>query len=297
MQKIIRGFAVPFKLIRNKIFFFIFLNGFLLAMLAYFYMEDNYESQIFKALAHQVRETSSNQSEETILLQSLQLTYNLEKYRVSVFGNKEINALKSNLIRPVTFDLMTGNGACGSYSFVLSRLLNELGIETRFAQMKVGDSFGGHILVEAKTSQGWVVLDASYNLHFRRKDGLLASFKDVQNDWAYFRGQVPDNYNMSYNYSDVQYTNWNKIPVLLPAVKGALNLTLGKERADTYSLRNLALQKYRLLFKISLVIYIITTLVFVKLYIRQSKEIEQFRLSLIFPKQKNKKLELSVSAA
>jgi len=277
--------TAPLGIIRNRIFFFIFLNGFLLALLVYFFTEDNYEQQIFNALATQVKESSASKSSDSILINSLKLTYNLEKFRLSVFGNKEINALKSNIIRPVTFDLMTGSGACGSYSFVLSRLLDELGFETRFAQMKVGDSFGGHIIIEAKTDKGWVALDASYNLYFKKKNGELASFRDVQNDWAYFSKQVPADYDPSYSYSGVRYTNWEKVPVLMPMIKGGLNVVKGKEAADEFSMRSLFVKKFSFLFKVTLVIYILATMLFIRLYIRQSNEIKNFNLSLLFAKK------------
>ena len=115
---------------------------------------------------------------------------------------------------------MTTNGACGSYSYILSRLLNELKIPNRIAQMKVNGEYGGHILVEAKTPKGWIVLDGLYDLYFKKMNGELASFKDVQDNWNYFRDQVPANYNHQYRFEGVRYTNWSKIPVNLFGVVG-----------------------------------------------------------------------------
>jgi len=285
MKSVVRAIIAPFKVIRNKIFFLIFLNGFLLALLAYFFTEDNYEKQIFKALAMQVMQSTPSNHPDSILFQSLQLTYNLEKFRLTVFGDKKIQSFKSDLIRPVTFDLMTGDGACGSYSYVLSRLLNEMDIETRFAQMKVNGKFGGHIIVEAKSGNRWVALDASYNLIFSKPEGGYASFQDVKNNWNTYKSQVPSNYDLSYSYDDVQYTNWEKIPVLMPMLKGTLSITMGEQAANEYSIRNVFLRKFDFLFKITLFLYIIATFVFIRLYLRQSEEIENFRISLLFPKK------------
>ena len=148
MKSLASVITAPFKLIRNKIFLLIFVNGFLLALLVYFFIEDNYETQIFKALAVQVKQTAKSNNTDSLLVQSVQLTHNLEEYRQSIFGDKEVSTFKSDLIRPVTYDLMTGSGACGSYSFVLSRLLGEMNIDTRLAQMKVDGKFGGHISPE-----------------------------------------------------------------------------------------------------------------------------------------------------
>lgn len=277
-------FTVPVNIIRNRIFVFIFLNGFLLALMIYFFVEDNYESQIFRALASQVTEQGTT-DKRSIVLNSLQLTHNLEKYRLSVFGNKNIHAIKSELIRPVTFDLMTGSGACGSYSYVLSRLLDEFNIKSRFAQMKVGDNYGGHIVIEAEIDGSWVVLDPSYNLYFQTENNHLASFKQVSSNWDYYKQQVPVNYDAKYNYADVRYTNWDKIPVVLPAIKNVLSIFKSKEEIETMSLRSLVLQKFSLLFKVTLAFYVLVTLFFVKAYIKQSNEIENFRLSLLFSKK------------
>lgn len=284
MGNLQRLFIVPFNIIRNRIFVFIFLNGFLLALLVYFFVEDNYESQIFRALASQVLEQGKTDN-RSIALTSLQLTHNLEKYRLSVFGNKDINAIKSDLIRPVTFDLITGSGACGSYAYVLSRILDEFNIKTRFAQMKVGDTYGAHIVIEALIGGSWVVLDPSYNLYFQNERGELASFKQVGNNWDYFKQQAPTNYDQSYDYSGVRYTNWDKIPVVLPAIKSTLGLFKSKEEIETLSLRSFVLQKFSILFKVTLAFYVLITLFFIRAYVKQSNEIENFRLSLLFAKK------------
>ena len=151
---------------------------------------------------------------------------------------------------------MTANGSCGSYSMILGRLLKELDYPVRFAQMKVGGKFGGHIILETKTKDGWVVLDPLYDLFFMRPDGKLASFADVGAHWDYYSKQVPPGYDYSYNYAGVQYTNWSKIPVVMPATKKVLNWAMGKEKADKISLRNIILSKFEFILKILFVIYL-----------------------------------------
>jgi hypothetical protein len=297
MKSLASVITAPFKLIRNKIFFLIFLNGFLLALLVYFFIEDNYESQIFKALATQVRQTSKSNNIDSILSQSVQLTHNLEQFRQSVFGDKEVRTFKSELIRPVTFDLMTGSGACGSYSFVLSRLLSEMDIDTRLAQMKVDGKYGGHIIVEAKSGDKWIALDASYNMIFRKPNGEFASFQDIKGNWDSYKNQVPADYDLSYNYADVRYTNWEKIPVVMPMIKSMMNVTMGKKAADEYSIRSLFIKKFSFLFKATLFLYLLFALWLFRLFRRQSAEIEKFRLSLLFPKKSIAKSEPAHVAA
>jgi hypothetical protein len=285
MRSALHRLLSPVRIARNKIFFLIFCNGFLLALLVYFYTEDNYEEKLFEVLAQQVTSSVKSNHPDSILLHSLRLTYNLEQSRLAIFQGKQVDALKSQIIRPVTYDLMTGNGACGSYAFVLSRMLNELGVETRFAQMKVGNEYGGHIIVEAKSNDKWVALDASYDLMFRKPQGGFASFNDVKENWNYYKAQTPANYDQSYNYSAVRYTNWNKIPVIMPALKGILNITIGEKAANEFSLRSIFLKKFDILFKFTLVFYILFTLLLIRLFKRQAAEIENFRVSLMFPKR------------
>jgi hypothetical protein len=285
MRSALQHLLSSVRIARNKIFLLIFCNGFLLALLVYFYTEDNYEDKLFDVLSQQVIANAKSHHPDSVLLYSLHLTYNLEQSRLAIFKGKQIDAIKSRLIRPVTYDLMTGNGACGSYAFVLSRLLEQLGIETRFAQMKVGNLAAGHIIVEAKSAGRWVALDASYDLMFTKPQGGFASFDEIKENWDYYKNQTPPNYDPSYNYSAVRYTNWNKIPVVMPALKGILNITIGEKAANEFSLRSIFLKKFDILFKFTLVFYIVFSILLIRLFKRQSTEIENFRVSLMFPKR------------
>jgi len=260
-----------------------FINGFLLASLLYFYMEDSYEQQLLKAMATYVKTKTLHvkNNEEAVLLQSLHLAYNLDQNRAAVFGN-QISALKPSIIHPVTFDLMTADGACGSYAYVLSSLLNRLNIPSRIAQMKVNGAYGGHILVEAKTAMGWAVLDGSYNLYFRKPNGSLASFADVQANWNYYKKQVPAGYDNSYRYEGVRYTNWEKIPVLMPLVKNILYLFIGKERTDGLSLRSLFLRKFHILFLTVGMLYLLLVFTVMRKYIRKNKQAITLYLPVLF---------------
>lgn len=280
------GKLSPFGFIPKR-YFLIFLNGFLLASIGYFYMEDSYEKQVFHAIAHKVGMNADPKLNNTkeLIKQSLHVTHYLGEPRVNIFNKEDIQSVKSDFIHPVTFDLMAAKGSCGSYSFILSRLLDEMDIPNRIAQMKVGDDFGGHIIVEAKTEDGWVALDPSYDLFFTTPAGKLASFKDVSSNWDYFKNQVPAGYNMEYQYKDVRYTNWEKIPVIMPVIKQALNLAIGKEKADEFSLRSFTLRKFHILFLLALSIYIIVLAVSIKKYIAARSNALLMDPVMLFPKK------------
>jgi hypothetical protein len=151
-------------------------------------------------------------------------------------------------------DLMTARGACGSYTKVFVHTMQKLGYTCRIAQMKSGQSWGVHIIAEVKTKDGWVVADPLYNLYFKTPQGKMASFADVSNQWNYYKNQLPPNYKMEYNYEDVRYTNWNKVPLIMPAIKSVLNASIGKEAADQICIRSQMLSLYKVYFYLLLIL-------------------------------------------
>jgi hypothetical protein len=235
---------------------------------------------------------SVSNKEEALLLNSLHLTHHLGEDRAPIFSGKDFNSFKSSVIHPVTYDLMTTDGACGSYAYILSRLLNELKIPNRIAQMKVNGRYGGHILVEAQTGKGWVVLDGSYDLYFKKANGDLASFNDVQNNWNYYRTQVPANYDLRYKYEGVRYTNWNRIPVVMPAIKSIMELAIGQEAVRYFSLRTSFLRKFHVLFEVTLFICLAIFGFVIRNYLRKNPEM----IRIYFPNLYSKKRSLIVYA-
>lgn len=254
-----------------------FFNGFLLATILYCYVERQYEQNLYTSIADYVRSQSlgisggQKVSEDSLLINSLHLVHRLGERRQPVFENNPVTGVKAGILQPVSIDLMTAQGACGSHSYVLARLLQELNFEIRIPQMTVQGQDAGHIIVEAKTSHGWVVLDPLSDAYFKNPDGMLAGFNDVKNNWTSFQQQLPPGYNMSYRYEGVRYTNWNKIPVVMPLIKNVMYWTVGREKTDRYSIRSLGLNKYNLLFNISLGAYILVLLFSINILIKGRK--------------------------
>lgn len=75
-------------------------------------------------------------------------------------------------------------------------------------------------------------------------DLRLASYADVQHNWAFYSKQVPPDYKPRYRYEGVRYTNWSKILVLSPLAKLLLNACLGVSRADQICIRTHFLKVY-----------------------------------------------------
>jgi hypothetical protein len=177
---------------------------------------------------------------------------------------------------------MTANGACGSFAIVLARLYDDYNFPVRIAQMKVNGVYAAHNIVEVGTAHGWAVVDPLFDVYFVRPDGKLAAFADVQGNWAYYRQQLPRHYDSNYRYAGVRYSNWTKIPFILPAVKKILDLVIGKPAADSISMRTYFLRIYDLCFWITLSLFIaVFTLTLVRLI--RSKLFPQKNIPLTFP--------------
>ena len=287
MKSFFYAFVRRLKRYANNSYILLFCNGFLLALLALVYLQVNYEEQLFKSLAAHVTENNDKKilTQDSLVIRSLHVTHELEKSRSILFGKRPIHNLNAQYVQPLTYDLMTGQQACGGFSYVLGRLLQEMNMDIRFAQMKVNGMYGGHILVETKMNHGWVVLDPMFDLYFTRPDGRMASFADVQADWNYYSRQVPPGYKPEYNYAAVRYTNWDKIPVVMPAVKNMLYWSVGKEATEGYSIRNLFLRKFDVLFYSLLLLYMILfTVTARRYYISRKMLFNKMDPEMLFPK-------------
>lgn len=275
-----RRIIPPNSLIARKGKYILFFsNGFLLALLIYFYTEKQFEHEVFASMATYVKGfptpiaiSDKQANADSLIIRSLHLIHEFGKDRLPVFGDNNIGGIKGGLLQPVTLDLVTAQGACGSHAYMLARLLQELNFDIRIPQMTVSGESAGHIIVEAKTADSWVVLDALSDAYFTRPDGSLAAFDDVKNNWTMYSKQVPANYNMAYRYEGVRYTNWDKIPVIMPLIKNVMYWTMGKEQTDGYSIRSIGLDKYNILFNITLGVYVIILLFTINSFVKEKRK-------------------------
>jgi len=227
--------------------FLSFTGGILTAMLITFILQDQYETSLFNALTTKVIAGSLPLSEDSVMIRSLRISHDLLAERSAIYNGQQQTDWIDKHIHPLSSDMMTAAGACGSYANVLCRLLQTLNYKTRLLQMKGGNGQICHIIVEARSSHGWVVLDPLYDLYFLRSDGRMASFDDVSHNWTWYRLQVPAGYDPIYSYNDARYTNWQKIPVLMPMLKIMLGWWMNKQEIDHFSLRPYFLRKYKIL--------------------------------------------------
>ena len=253
---VLRFFYKVYNLITN-LYFLMFLNGFLLASILYFKSESTYEKEVFGAIAHYVtRDSVGKYNSDTFFIRALQLANSFEHNRLDVFGGSKIRGVKAQVLRPSTMDLLVGNGACGSASVILSRILKSFNYQVRFAQMVVNGKYGGHIIIEAYDGKKWIVLDPLYNLYFKDSLGHYSSFKEVQNNFNYYKKMLPQDYKLEYAFEGVRYTNWGKVKIIGPLVKRTLDFLLGKETADEICIRSYLVRIYHVLYTLLLFLFI-----------------------------------------
>lgn len=170
----VKSFKTYYRSI-SKIYALFFLMGIVTGLLFYFKTEDTYEKNLFNTLAESVNQRISTQSDnKSKLLASLHLVNSSLEPRQKAFGNSNLKGFKAGILQPLTVDLMTAQGACGSYALVMARLMEDVGFKARMVQMKANGIYGEHNITEVKVDGSWVVVDPLYDLYFRKPDGNLA---------------------------------------------------------------------------------------------------------------------------
>lgn len=237
----------------NKLFMLLFLAMVLSASISQafsFYWLAKYENQVMDAIVGDADKENLKENEVLVLMGRV---HRLVGSSFRYFHEEKPESPPTPLVGSPLFDLLTGAGACGSYTAVLGRVFDRAGIPIRIAQMScVRDSGevvqGCHMLIEAHVEGKWSVFDAMYNLTFRTPEGLLAGFEDVSQNWKYYRNQTSEDYPQDwFTYHEVRYTNWDKVPVLMPAIREVLGWGLG-EKIETLSVRAHVLDKFYILF-------------------------------------------------
>ncbi|HEY4286640.1 MAG TPA: T9SS type A sorting domain-containing protein [Puia sp.] len=149
-------------------YFLSFLAGLLLSLLIFVHLQDRYENTLFNTLSRQVSQNAPSKEEDSILICAMNTCYEMLKTRSTIFDHTLEKSWISNYFHPLSADLIAADRAGGSYSLVLCRLLQVMNYRARLVQT---NSEEDHILVEAHTSKGWVVLDPLNNLYSARPDG------------------------------------------------------------------------------------------------------------------------------
>jgi len=130
----------PFNFLKNafrNLYFLMFLNGFLLASLFYFKMEAAYENGLFASIKTSIdSKVDDNDTQDSIVIKAMNACSMLMTDRAATFKNGGKLGLQSDFFHPASVDLMTAEGACGSYSEVLARILQTYDYPIRIASAR-----------------------------------------------------------------------------------------------------------------------------------------------------------------
>lgn len=230
------------------------LQGALLAAIFFMLINSRYEDRLYDTLVSKV--TKPEMSEEEKAFSLLHAAHRLSMPRYEIWGERLNLGVRERLFLSADSELLEARWRCASFTHVLCRALQRAGFDARIAQMKSRNIWGGHVLLEAKIEDNWVALDPLYDLYFVRPDKRLASIDDIRKDWEYFKKQVPADYDEGYKYEDIRYSNWEKIPVIMPLVKSVLSVIMGEQNAERISLRAAFLNLYKLYAVLLSILYV-----------------------------------------
>ncbi len=158
----IKSILISLKRVFASLYFLFFLNGFLIASIFYFKIEANYENKLFEVIQKNIdKKIDANDTKDSVLIKIMQTCNNMLCNRATIFAGSgnDLEGLKADFFHPATIDLMTANGACGSYSLVLARILQNYHFPVRIDQMKANSRYGSHNIIEVNVNSKWIVLD------------------------------------------------------------------------------------------------------------------------------------------
>jgi hypothetical protein len=258
------------KRIGKNLHFLMFLNGFLLASIFYFLIQSRYENGLFAAIKTEIEtHIDADDTHDSVVVKAMHACHDLMVNRAPIFGRIPVDlGPTASIFHSTQVDLMTTKGNCGSYSEVLARIITTFHYPVRIAQMKAGNVWAAHNVVEAYTGNHWVLLDPTFDLVFVQPNHQLASFNDVHQNWNYYAKQLPPGYDPKYRYEDVRYTNWSLFPGIAPVLKKAMVMLSSDEYADGISIRVLFIDTWQIYFQLALLLESLLLLVTIRISIR-----------------------------
>lgn len=233
------------------------LHGLMLTFLAFSWIFWHYEAQIIGNILTRVDHESPTSDPLQRALNLNRVAYQLIDSRRQVLGLPSRGTFRENWFGSVDTELVEGRSACGGYAMVLGRLLEQGGFRFRLGQMRCGDIWGCHIFVEAWIDERWIALDPTFGIAFQLPDGQYASAQQLRTRFAEVAPSLPAHYDRQYRFEDFRYTNWGKIPVLLPAFRTVASWFIGEQRASEISLRSYVLNRYRAYFIGAFSVYLV----------------------------------------
>jgi hypothetical protein len=234
------------------------------------YQNYRYEESLYKTIVQQVSVPENPRKTFESLVNT---TFSIQFFRNKNLDLQGIPTIKGNLIRSGDLQLLDGVGACGNYAHILAELCLYAGFEPRLVQLSGAQNPGSHIIVEALVDGKWAAADALFKVIYYNSDSSFASMNDVVKNSLSFSSQVPADYPYKIDYQKFTYTNWDKIPYLMPALRKLLVLGKGEEWVSSLSLRSYFLNMHRSLFYILMAMYVALSAYTISFYFRLKRAV------------------------
>lgn len=229
------------------------LNAIMVLLLFFKYIDYRYEYAVYRSL---VTSNLDRKSETKTFKNLLSLTFKIQSDRRGYINDMYgMNPFKSRWFRSGDIQLLDATGACGNFSHVLAELCQVAGFEVRMVQLYYQGHFGGHNIVEAKVDGKWVAADGLFKTFWVNPDSSLASLEEIRENPKLYSNQWPKGYPYQNAFTNFHYTNWDKIPVIMPALHEILCLILGEDKADKISIRIYLLNLHKAQFVFLLLVY------------------------------------------
>ena len=220
-------------------------------MLAFsLWLHADYEDRLFDAFVAEC--TSHDMTDREKSLAIMEKVHDVVQQRERIFNTKaskaKLDGVRTRFLRSGDLEFTQATGACGSYAGMFVEACQRADISARLCQMQVGGKTV-HILAEVELGGHWAVVDPQFRQTFQDANGHLVGYAEVSSRWAQYRSQAAPEYEeFGFTFDGVRYTNWEKVPVLMPAFKSILNMTMGRAAADQLSLRSYCLNVHKVYF-------------------------------------------------
>lgn len=212
----------------------------------FLWMSADHEERLYEVFADSCTSPTMTDLEKVQSL--MRCVHRVIRDRQPFFSNDPRHKLRSSydtIFRSGDLELTQTDQGCGTHAAIFVEASRVMGLPARLVQLRK-DGRTVHIFSEVLLDGKWVVADATFQQMFRNPQGKFVGARDIVGNWSAYKDQAAPGYPTDeFDYEEVRYTNWDKVPVVLPAVKGILNLILGTEQADQISVRTYVLNRYQ----------------------------------------------------
>ena len=230
------------------------LNPLFLFLIAQKYIDYRYEEAIYVTIVSRNKVVNDDLA---TLKNLVQTTFDLTERRREYIGDMDgMNPLKIRLYRSGDVQLLDGRGSCGNTAHILAELCQTAGFPVRIVQLSTDGRYGSHIIVESFVCGNWIAADALFRMLYLNPDSTYASMEDLRSKPDYFLKALPADYPYKNSFREYRYTNWEKIPILMPALRKVLVAVKGEEWTSELSLRSFFLNMHRSIFYFLIICYI-----------------------------------------